>query len=145
MEKTALMLRMTPYKNTNLYEAEVRVTLAMAVEENGTSVNKFYNLDLSLNQINSLALSWTLVHPITEESPLFGFTKTDFENTKGEIIVFFKVFDDMYSTTVIKRASYTFNEVVYGAKFLPMFTKSENEMKTILQIDRLNNFEKVSI
>jgi inward rectifier potassium channel len=145
LDKTALMLRMTPYKNTNLYEAEVKVTLGMIVEENGVSVNKFYNLDLSLSQINTLTLSWTLVHPITENSPLFGFTKTDFENIKGEIIVFLKVFDDMYSTTVIKRASYTFNEVIYGAKFLPMFTKSEDNMKTILQIDRLNNFESVSI
>jgi len=31
----ALMMRLVPYKNTNLYDAEVKVTLAMNIEENG--------------------------------------------------------------------------------------------------------------
>jgi inward rectifier potassium channel len=32
--------------------------------------NKFYQLDLELSQISALTLSWTLVHPITEDSPV---------------------------------------------------------------------------
>jgi inward rectifier potassium channel len=69
-------------------------------------VNKFYSLDLELEKINALSLSWTLVHPITEESPLFKFTKDDFANTQGEIL-FCKTFDDMFSNTVAIRTSYT--------------------------------------
>jgi inward rectifier potassium channel len=42
-------------------------------EENG-KVNKFYSLELELEKINALPLG-TLVHPITEESPLYQFTK----------------------------------------------------------------------
>jgi inward rectifier potassium channel len=41
----------------------------MSIEEDGKMVNKFYSLDLELEKINALSLSWTLVHPITEESP----------------------------------------------------------------------------
>lgn len=142
---TALMLRLSPYKNTNLTDAEARITLGIHVEENGKMVNKFYTLDLELDRVNALTLSWTLVHPITEQSPLFQLNEKDIKNTLGEIIVFLKVFDDMYSTTVVRRSSYTFDEIVYGAKFLPMFTRSEDNNKTLLHIDKLNLFERVNL
>lgn len=142
---TALMLRLTPYKNTNLTDAEARMTMGIHVEEEGKMVNKFYTLDLELEKVNSLTLSWTLVHPINESSPLYQMTETDIQNTLGEIIVFIKVFDDMYSTSVVKRSSYTFDEIVYGARFLPMFTRSKDNNKTVLHIDRLNQYEKVTL
>lgn len=142
---TALMLRLSPYKNTNLTDAEARMTLGIHVEENGKMVNKFYTLDLELDRVNALTLSWTLVHPITEQSPLYQLNEKDIKNTLGEIIVFLKVFDDMYSTTVVRRSSYTFDEIVYGAKFLPMFTRSEDNNKTLLHIDKLNLFERVNL
>jgi inward rectifier potassium channel len=103
-------------------------------------VNKFYALDLELDKINALPLSWTLVHPITEESPLYQFTKEDFANTQGEILVFVKTFDDMFSNTVAIRTSYTFEEVIYGAKFEPMYTRSIDNAKTVLYLDKLNSF-----
>ncbi|MDN3677766.1 ion channel [Flavobacterium paronense] len=142
---TALMMRLTPFKNTNLTDAEAKITLGMKLEENGVLVNKFYTLDLELSKINALNLSWTLVHPITENSPLFNLTKEDYKNIDGEFLVFLKVFDDMFSTTVVKRASYSFDEIVYGAKFLPMFSRSDNQNKTVLHIDKLNSFEKVKL
>ena len=142
---TALMLRLSPFKNTNLTDAEAKVTLGMKLDENGVLTNKFYTLDLELSKINALNLSWTLVHPITENSPLYKLTKEDYANIQGEILVFLKVFDDMFSTTVVKRASYSFDEIVYGAKFLPMFSRSENQNKTVLHIDKLNLHEKMKL
>jgi inward rectifier potassium channel len=140
---TALMLRLSPFKNTNFTDAEAKITLAMVIEENDKLVNKFYILDLEMAKVNSLTLSWTLVHPITENSPLYNLTKENYANIEGEILVYVKVFDDMYSTMVIKRTSYIFSEIIYNAKFLPMFSKSNEEDKTILHIDKLNSFEKV--
>jgi len=142
-EGKALMIRMTPYKNTNLTDAEAKLTMGLHIEENGKMVNKFYTLELEMQKISALTLSWTLVHPIMEESPLYGLIEVDYKSLNGEILVFLKVFDDMYSTTVVKRASYTFDEVVYNARFLPMFTRSENNSKTLLHIDKLNAFEKL--
>ena len=50
----ALMMRMAPHKNTNLTEAEAYITVGILIEENGISTNKFYNLPLEMNKINSL-------------------------------------------------------------------------------------------
>ena len=141
----ALMFRLAPYKNTNYIDAEINVTLGMQIEEKGVMVNKFYTLDLEYQKINSLALSWTLVHPITNESPLYGLVASEYDSISGEIIVIIKTFDDMFSTTVATRTSYTFDEVVYGAKFRPMYSKSKNNHSTVLDLGLLNSFDKVVI
>lgn len=144
-EGTALMIRMTPYKNTNFTDAEAKVTLGMIVEENGKKTNKFYTLPLEMDRINALTLSWTLVHPITDESPISQFTQEDFAQIDGEIIVFIKTFDDMFSTTVAARTSYTFSELVYGAKFDLMYADNESNTKTILNLEKLNSWKKVDL
>jgi len=140
-----LMMRIAPYKNTNLTDAEAKVTLGMRVEENGVEVNRFFSLDLEYDKINALTLSWTLVHPINEDSPLYGFTENDFKTHKGEVIMYLKAFDEMYSNTVAIRSSYTFDEIVYGAKFVQMFENSSDSSKTILHINKLNMFTKVPL
>lgn len=141
--KTGFMMRLAPFKNTNLLDAEVKMTLGMGVEENGVITNKFYSLDLEMDRVNALTLSWTLVHPITEESPFFGFKKEDFERLEGEVIVYVKAFDDMFSTTVSARTSYTFDEIVYGAKFEMMYSENDENTTTILHLDKLNAFREV--
>jgi len=141
----ALMMRLAPHKNTNLTDAEAFVTVGILIDENGVISNKFYNLPLEMSKINSLTLSWTLVHPIDEESPLFNLNQSDYRDTSGEILVFVKTFDDMYSSTVTKRTSYTFDEVVYGAKFSSMYSKNESNTKTVLHLEKLNSFIKVKL
>lgn len=144
-EGTALMMRLAPHKNTNLTDAEAFVTVGVLIDENGVVSNKFYNLPLEMSKINSLTLSWTLVHPIDEESPLFNLNQSDYKSIIGEILVYIKTFDDMYSSTVAKRTSYTFDEVIYGAKFTSMYSKNQSNTKTVLHLENLNSFVKVNL
>lgn len=139
-EITALMLRIAPYKNITLTDAEAKVSLGIILEEEGIKKNKFFSLPLEYDKVNSLTLSWTIVHPITEDSPLFGFSETDFESVNGELLVFIKAFDDMFSNTVVTRSSYTFKEIVVGAKFNPMYHRNEEANKTILDLEKINSF-----
>jgi len=142
---TALMLRLAPYKNTTLTDAEARLTLGMMVEENGKVANRFFPLELEFDKVNALTLNWTLVHPITESSPLFGFIKDDYKINAGEVIVFIKAFDDMFSNTVVTRSSYTFDEIIYGAAFNPMYHRDETNAVTQLDLDKLNDYRKVDL
>jgi inward rectifier potassium channel len=142
---TAFMIRTAPYKNNSLTDAEAKMTLGMVIDVNGRPESKFFTLDMEMRKINSLSLSWTLVHPITEESPLFGFTESDFSTTEGEVIVYLKAFDDLFSTTVAAGTSYTFDEIVYGAKFDLMYSENEANTRTILHLDKINSFKKVDL
>jgi inward rectifier potassium channel len=143
---TGLMIRMAPFKNTSaLTDAEAKVTIAMIVEKNGILTNQFYNVTLETVKINALALSWTLVHPINEESPLYGFTENDFKTIKGEVLIYLKAFDDTFSNNVIARTSYTFDEIAFGYKFTPMYDRSNTGETTVLHVEMLNDFKKVDM
>ncbi len=141
----ALMIRVASYKNNNLLDAEAKLTAGVTLEENGKPVNKFFQLDLEYSKISALTLSWTIVHPITEDSPFYTFTADDFKNARGEILLYVKAFDDMFSNTVVARTSYIFEEIIIGAKFTPMYKRSNDNQKTVLDISKINSFVKTDI
>ena len=141
----AIMLRLAPFKNTTLTDAEAKVSLGLIMEEDGKMVNKFYQLPLEYDSVNALTLSWTIVHPINEASPFFNFTENDFKNAKGEILVYVKAFDEMFSNTVVTRTSYTMDEIIIGAKFNPVYHKSEDNSRTLLHLDKLNSYNRVEL
>ena len=141
-DTVAVMFRMAPFKNNRLTEAEVKVTLALSELIDGKMVNRFYPIKLELDKINALNLSWTVVHPIDENSPFYGLSKEDLINGRGEIIVFVRAFDDTFSNTVISRSSYVAKEIHFGAKFIPMFHRDDEAGTTVLELDKLNSFEK---
>lgn len=138
----AIMFRLAPFKNTTLTDAEAKVSLGLILEEDGKMVNKFFQLRLEYERVNSLTLNWTIVHPITETSPFYNFTEEDFKSAQGEILVYIKAFDDMFSNIVVARTSYTLNEVIIGAQFNPMYQRSKDENKTLLHLDKLNSMSK---
>ena len=51
----------------------------------------------------------------------------------------------MFSNTVVTRSSYTFKEVVVGAKFIPMYHSSQEGNKTILDLGKLNSFVEADV
>lgn len=142
---SALMLRLVPFKNNMLTNPEIKLTMGVKIEENGKLVNKFYQLPLELSKVNSLTLSWTVVHPIDSESPFYQLQEEDIKNLNGEIIVYLSAFDDAYSNTVVARTSYTVGEIIYGAKFIPMFHPNASKNRTVLEIDKLSEYEKVNL
>lgn len=139
----ALMFRMVPYTRNYLVNVEVKVTLSMQVTEDGQMKNRFFNMPLDIAKANTMTANWTLVHIINEESPMYGFTKEDLSNARAEMLVFVQGFDESFSNTVISRTSYTYEEFVFGAKFLPMYHPSEDGMKTVLHLDQLDTYEEV--
>ena len=141
----ALMMRVAPYKNTTLVDAEAKVTAGLFIEEDGKTTSRFFPLELEYDKVNALTLSWTIVHPINENSPFYKFTKEDFQNAKGEIIVYLKAFDDMFSNTVVTRSSYTAKELVIGAKFQMMYHRNPQNNKTTLDLGKLNSYNLVDI
>lgn len=144
--KTGLMFRLVSYKdNHHLTDAEIKVNLGLTVEENGVQVNKFYSLQLERSRIDSLSMNWTVVHPIDENSPILGFTEKDLENAQAEIYVMIRGYDDVFSNIVLQRTSYTYDEIKFGAKFVPMYHESEDGRTTILELDKLNVYEKAAL
>lgn len=140
-DKTALMFRIASYKdNHNLSDAEIKVNIAMQVTENEKATYKFYELELERNKVDTLMMNWTVVHPIDDRSPLLGLAQEDYKSSDVEVYVQIKGFDDVYATTVIQRTSYTFEEIIFNAKFVTMYRESEDGKTTILELDKLSSY-----
>ena len=143
-DKFGLMFRIVSYKDDhNLSDAETRVNLALQLQENEKATYKFYELALERNRVDTLMMNWTVVHPIDENSPLFGMDADDFKASDVEIYVQVKGFDDVYSTIVIQRTSYVYDEIIFNAKFDPMFHESEDGKTTIVELDKLSKFKQL--
>ncbi len=141
-DKTGLMFRFVSYKeNHNLTNVEVTVTFGLT-ERDGAAQFKFYQLPLERSRIDSLPMNWTIVHPIDEDSPLYGFTEEDLKATDAEVYVLVRGFDDVFSNTVLQRTSYLYDEIVFNAKFERMFYESEDDTTTIVEINKLHDYKK---
>jgi inward rectifier potassium channel len=144
--KTGLMFRFVNYKdNHGLTDVNVKVNLAMQVPDNGEWVNKFYQLELERNRIDNLAMNFTVVHPINEDSPLWQLSVEEMKEADVELYVTVRAFDDVYSATVQQLTSYTYNEIRAGEKFVLMYSESEDGNTTYLDLDKLNNTLAVSL
>jgi len=140
-DMTALMFRFAAYKDFQvLTNVEVKVTTGLQVQENGNAVYKFYSLNLERTRVDSLPMNFTVVHPIDEASPFFGFTEEDMKTADVELYVLVRGFDDVYSNVVQQRTSYTYEEMFFNAKFVPMYRESEDGNTTILELHKLNEY-----
>jgi len=145
-EGIALMFRIVPYKvNHNITDARIIVSVAFVETEDDKPVYKFYKLKLERERIDTFSMNWTVVHPIDEESPLLNLSEEDMKSSDLEIYVQVSGFDNIFSNVVMHRSSYTYREIVWGAKFKPMYHESPDGATTILELDKLNNYEKVSL
>lgn len=140
------MFRMVPYKvYHDLTDARVTVNVGFSEMEEDKPIYKFYKLKLERERIDTFSMNWTVVHPIDEESPLLNFNKEDMHGADLELYVQVNGFDNIFSNMVIHRSSYTFREIIWGAKFKPMYHESPDGNTTVLELDKLNDFEKVNM
>lgn len=141
----ALMFRFVSYKHDhNLSNVEVIVTLGLTIQENGNDVFKFYSLPLERSRVDNLVMNWTVVHPINDQSPIYGFTPEDLKTADAEVYIMVRGFDEIFSNTVLQRTSYTYNEIIYDAKFDKMYEESEDLSTTIIHLSKLDSYKNLS-
>jgi inward rectifier potassium channel len=141
---SALMFRFAAYKDHHtMTNVDIKVNAAMLVEENGKTTYKFYDLSLERNHVESLPMNWTVVHPLTPESPLYDFTREDMKKADLEIYVSVRAFDDVYSNIVQQRTSYTYEEILFGRKFVQMYRESDDGRTTIVELQRIHEHKEV--
>ena len=114
----AFMFRMANERGNSIVEAQVHVALArQEVTVEGESVRRFYDLEL-VRRLNPIfPNTWTVVHPITESSPLHGATPASVETDEARIVVSVIGLDESYSQTVHARHSYAPADIVWNARF----------------------------
>lgn len=138
----ALMLRVVNQRANVMLEMDASVMVAFSDENSFTK--KYYRLPLEISSIYFFPLTWTLVHPINEESPLYGMTPDDFKHNNAEFMVLLKGFDDTFDQTLHSRYSYMYPEIEWGAKFVRAF-HADDDGDIIQHVDKVHDYEKVEM
>jgi inward rectifier potassium channel len=120
-EGTSLQFRVVNRRPNDIMELEARVLLMTVERNHGGQIRKYKQLKLEREGVLFLPLTWTVVHPIDEESPLRGLTAEDFERLQLEFLILIKGYDDTFSQTVLSRYSYRHEEVLWNRRFGPAF------------------------
>ncbi len=134
----ALMFRVANGRPNVLMELEATVIL-MTVEDSADGPKrKYQGVPLERAKIFFLPLSWTIVHPLDDNSPLQGLGPEELEKLQAEFLILIKSFDDTFSQTVHARYSYTFEEIEWESRFLPAFDiTSDGDLEfDVSQLDR---------
>jgi inward rectifier potassium channel len=139
---TGFMFRVANQRSNQLIEVEAEVTVSLLKDVEGKRLRQFYVLELERTRINFFPLSWTIVHPIVETSPIHGMTKEQLLRSEAEFLILIKGFDDAFSQTVHSRTSYRADEVEFDVKFAKIISIAESG-KAAIDLDRLNEFEPV--
>jgi inward rectifier potassium channel len=123
---------------------ELRATVVLMTVENvsGVPTRRFAPLTLERDNVYFFPLTWTVVHPIDESSPLLGKTADDLSRLQAEVMILIKGFDDTFSQTVNARYSYRFDEIEWGAKFSPAF-HIDDRGEMVLEIDQVGAFARL--
>lgn len=140
---TAVMFRVTNKKQYELFEAEAAVNLSITNPE--TNKRDFHNLDLEINRINFLPLTWTIVHPIDEKSPFYGLSIEDLKKRDFEVIILIKAISDTFNQSIYSRNSYKAEDLVVGAKFKPIATEVSKYGRLKISVLDVHTFEQAEL
>jgi inward rectifier potassium channel len=86
------------------------------VTAEGEAVWRFHDLELSRYRNGTFRHSWTVVHPIRRESPLYGTSPTSLANAFAEIVISMTGIDGTFMQTVYARHTYAASDIIWGAR-----------------------------
>jgi inward rectifier potassium channel len=139
---TALMFRIVNGAENQLIDVSARVTVGRFEEVEGVRKRLFHSLSLERDRVNFFPLAWTIVHPIDENSPLLGWTEKMLHDSDAEVFVLMTATDETFSQVVSSRSSYVHDEVVWGARFVPIL---EDGKRPTIDMDKFHAITPASL
>ncbi len=135
-----LMFRIVGTQPSELSDVQVRVNMAMFEENDGVRTREFYQLELERDSAEFFTLHWTIVHPINERSPLRRFTPAMLREAEAELLVSINAHESTFSTRIIARSSYLWDEIRWDAKFASIFVSAPDGVIAI-DVERLDRLD----
>lgn len=119
-----LMIRVGNERGNLIVDVQVR--MAVSLTETTLEGSTLYrNLDLrpTRERLLSLSRSWTIVHPITEDSPLFGLGPDGFRAREGEIFVHVMGIDDATMQPVFAQTRYFPDDILHDSRYADILSE----------------------
>jgi inward rectifier potassium channel len=122
-----LMFRVANERHNFILEATAQAYLIMDEQTaEGSFIRRIHELNLLRHRTPSLFLSWTIMHRIEPDSPLYGLTAADLLQRQANISVLVSGVDETVAYTINARHNYIPEEILFDHRFVDIIHKSEN-------------------
>lgn len=139
--KTGFMFRITNARSNQLMELEAKVQYSSL---DGVG-RRFAQLKLERTKVIFFPLSWTIVHPIDETSPLFALEHEDLVRSEAEFLILISGIDETFAQAVHARSSYKPEDVLVGKKFASMYNPVDADGSISIDVSKLSDVEDAPI
>ncbi len=127
-----LMFRVANERQNWILEAQIRLSLVRSeITKEGDVMRRFYDMSLVRSQSPLFALTWTVMHPIDESSPLYGVTPEAMVEDDMEIVVTLTGLDETVTQTIHARHSYVGEEILWNMRFVDILSKTRDGRRSI--------------
>jgi inward rectifier potassium channel len=140
---TAFEFRIVNSRSSQLIEVECQLLFTQFSDDR--TARRFVPLALERQKVTFFPLSWTIVHVIDANSPLFGLSHDELVANNAEFLVLLTGFDETFSQTVHTRSSYKPQEIVWGASFKNIYKPLDASGTLRIDVGLLNDYQRVSL
>ena len=126
-QQPTLMFRVANERRNNILEATAQVYIVLdEVTAEGEFMRRIHELKLHRHRTPSLTLSWTIMHSIDPDSPLYGLTDTDLARLHAQINVLISGVDETVAYSITARHSYAAEEILFDHRFEDIIHRLDN-------------------
>ena len=121
-----LMFRAANERRNQILEAQMRVYLTLDEVSDGRMMRRFYDLKLLRDRTPSFFLTWTALHPIDEDSPLYGLSHADLLRTSAAFLVSLSGIDQTVAHAIHTRHTYYAADLMWNRQFKDIIHQLDN-------------------
>ncbi|HXI33176.1 MAG TPA: ion channel [Gemmatimonadales bacterium] len=140
---TAFEFRIANRHKNELVELDAKLLYSRTRDRGGRRMREFLELGLERRTVVFFPLTWTVVHPIDETSPLKDVTQEQLVAEDAEFLVLLQGTDETFAQRVHARSSYKPHEIVWHARFTDVFQPPGPEGMLAVDVGRLHEFERL--
>ena len=126
-----LMFRAANQRHNLIFQAAASVSVLGDEIIEGSRMRRFRDLTLTRNANPIFTLTWTIMHPIDENSPLRYWLDSREAPEGFEIIVVLSGVDERTGHTIHGRWAYTPRDLRWNARFVDILGKDEHGVRTV--------------
>ncbi|WP_407743171.1 ion channel [Hyalangium sp.] len=136
-----LMFRVANERSNHIVEANLRVFLIRnEVTIEGESIRRMHDLKLVRSSSPAFILTWTVMHPITPDSPLHGATPESLARQGAEIVVTLSGLDDSLGQTIHARHSFLDTELHWNMRMVDII-RVQPDGRRVVDLHRFHDVE----
>ena len=139
-----LMIRLANNRSNSVIDAQISLSLfKQEMTAEGMRMMRIHDLKLARSSTPMLLLTWLVMHPINEQSPLYGLSALEAIQTELTIIATVTGLDETLSQTIHAKTTYQSSDIHWNSKFKDLFKIDNKTNKEFIDLSQLNSIEKI--